>query len=241
MSLIKPRTPSDIMLLAANILPLAGVMLWGWKVFDIMLLYWIENLIIGVFNIMKMLTLMSRRNQWLAIPIVPFFTFHYGGFCAGHGIFIILLFGLRPKEGEAMEWAQVDGLVMSLLSEPMFLFALAGLVLSHAFSFFYNYLGVLNTDSKGEIEEASLPRLMHAPYGRIMILHITIILGGGAAMAAGEPVWALMLLTLFKTLADLGAHQRSHKKRQTPAEAVRQVKREQAAAMMGNPPQDPQA
>ena len=238
MSIIRPRTPSDIILLAANILPLAGVMLWGWKVFDILLLYWIENLIIGVFNIMKMLTLMSRRKMWLAIPIVPFFTFHYGGFCAGHGIFIILLFGLRPKDGEVMEWAQVDGLVMGLLSEPMFLLALASLVLSHAFSFFYNYLGVLNADSKGEIEEATLPRLMHAPYGRIMILHITIILGGGAAMAAGEPVWALMLLTLFKTFADLRAHQRSHKKKQTPAEAVRQVKREQAAAMM-NPPADP--
>lgn len=239
MSIIQPRTPSDIILLAANVLPLAGVMLWGWKVFDIMLLYWIENIVIGVFNILKMLTLMSRRKLWLAIPIVPFFTVHYGMFCAGHGAFIILLFGLRPKDGDVIEWAQVDQLISSLLSEPMFLLALASLVLSHAFSFFYNYLGICNAQNKGEIEDAKLPALMHAPYGRIMILHITIILGGGAAMAAGEPVWALMLLTLFKTIADLRAHQRSHKKTQTPAEAVRQVKREQAAAMGLPPEQQP--
>lgn len=240
MSPLRPRTPSDIILLAANILPLAGVMLWGWKVFDIMLLYWIENIIIGVFNILKMLTLMSRRKLWLAIPIVPFFIVHYGMFCAGHGAFIILLFGLRPKEGQVIEWVQIEGLLAGLLGEPMFLLSLAGLVCSHAFSFFYNYLGLCNHTSKGEIEDASLPKQMHAPYGRIMILHITIILGGGAAMAAGEPVWALMLLTVFKTIADLRAHQRSHKKAQSAADAVRQVKREQAAAM-GLPPDKPPA
>ena len=228
MSLLRPHTPSDAMLLAANVLPLAGVMLWGWKVFDIMLLYWIENVIIGVFNILKMLTLMARRKIWPAIPIVPFFAVHYGIFCAGHGAFIILLFGLRAKEGQVIEWAQVEGLLAGLFSEPMFLLALAGLVCSHGFSFFYNYLGLYNRESRGEAAEASLPKLMHAPYGRIMILHITIILGGGAAMAAGEPVWALILLTVFKTIADLRAHQRTHAKTKTAAEAVR----------MGLPPEE---
>ena len=40
-------TPSILFLIAANLVPLYGVFQWGWKVGDILILYWIENVIIG--------------------------------------------------------------------------------------------------------------------------------------------------------------------------------------------------
>ena len=44
-----------VMLVAANLLPLIGVLAWGWQVFDVVVLYWFENVVIGVINILKML------------------------------------------------------------------------------------------------------------------------------------------------------------------------------------------
>ena len=202
-----PKTPSEIMLIGANLLPLAGAVLWDWKVFDILLLYWIENIIVGVMNVFKMIALMAHKKLLIAFPIVFFFIFHYGAFTAGHGIFVILLFGLQLKTGQSAEWTDVETLMLGVVGDPLFLLAVLGLVASHGFSFFANFL------RGGEIDRTSLPQQMNAPYGRIIVLHITIILGGGATMMAGEPVWALALLTLLKTAGDLRAHRRSHQKR----------------------------
>ena len=47
---------------------------------------------------------------------------------------------------------------------------------------------------------------MAGPYRRIVIMHVTIIIGGGLSLALGTPVIALMLLILLKTAVDLRAH-----------------------------------
>ena len=84
--------------------------------------------------------------------------------------------------------------------------ALAGLAASHVFSFVWNYL------VKGEFRRASLTELMQRPYKRILILHLTIILGGGIAQVLGSPVWALLLLIALKIYFDLKAHITEHRK-----------------------------
>ena len=48
-------TTSAALLVAFNLVPLAGVLLWGWNVATILVLYWVENGIIGVLNIPKIL------------------------------------------------------------------------------------------------------------------------------------------------------------------------------------------
>lgn len=51
---------------------------------------------------------------------------------------------------------------------------------------------------------------MSQPYRRIVVLHLTIILGGGAAMALGSPTWALVALLALKIGMDLRAHLAEH-------------------------------
>ncbi|MGI9247995.1 MAG: DUF6498-containing protein, partial [Woeseiaceae bacterium] len=46
--------PSSIALVLANLVPLAGVLLFDWQVFDVLMLYWAENVIIGVINVLRM-------------------------------------------------------------------------------------------------------------------------------------------------------------------------------------------
>jgi hypothetical protein len=42
--------PSVFAIIAANQLPLLGVLFWGWSVFALLLLFWPENVIIGFFQ-----------------------------------------------------------------------------------------------------------------------------------------------------------------------------------------------
>lgn len=43
-------------LLAANLIPLLGVMFAGWSLFEVVILYWLENLVIGAINVLRMAT-----------------------------------------------------------------------------------------------------------------------------------------------------------------------------------------
>src|SRR4029078_1121143 len=47
---------SAYVLIAANALPLFGVLFLGWDTFSIVALYWSENVIIGAINVLKMIT-----------------------------------------------------------------------------------------------------------------------------------------------------------------------------------------
>ena len=47
---------SAYVLIAANALPLFGVLFLGWDTFSIVALYWVENVIIGAINVLKMIT-----------------------------------------------------------------------------------------------------------------------------------------------------------------------------------------
>jgi hypothetical protein len=52
---------------------------------------------------------------------------------------------------------------------------------------------------------------MSAPYGRLMVLHITIIIGGMAIAMTGAPSAAVLILVLLKTALDLGLHLAEHR------------------------------
>jgi Family of unknown function (DUF6498) len=139
---------------------------------------------------------------WLAkLLMVPFFCVHYGMFTAVHGVFVFMLFG----QGKY----RVDGLdalapAARAATDYGLLLPLAVLVGSHFFSFAWNYL------YRGEFRSAQLSSLMVQPYGRVVVLHVAIILGGIAAMALGSPIWALLVLLALKVALDFRAHVKEH-------------------------------
>ncbi|MCP5521311.1 MAG: hypothetical protein H7A46_07165 [Verrucomicrobiales bacterium] len=191
-------TPSAGALILANLVPLGGVLFFGWKVFPLMLIFWIENLIVGFFNALKMLTAMPQEAAaWKAkLFLVPFFCAHYGIFCLVHGMFVIALFG-GPLQGGGFPSA---GTVIDRMREEGLFWAVAALVVSHGFSFVTNYLG------KGEYRRPGLDTLMVGPYGRIVVLHVALLLGGGVMMLLNSPALGLALLVAGKVVLDLKAH-----------------------------------
>lgn len=195
-------TPSALVLVAANLVPLAGVLFFGWTVFATLLLFWVENVIVGGFNILRMLVAQPQIGAMWAVKLfmIPFFTFHYGMFTTVHGVFVLTLFGGGfsgrgfPTAATFAHAVQVAGVAP----------AAWGLALSHAVSFAFNYIGT------GEYKSALVPALMFRPYGRVMVLHVVILGGGFLVQMLGSPLIPLALLVVLKTGLDLFGHLREH-------------------------------
>ena len=190
-------------LVLANLVPLAGVLFWGWNAFALVTLFWMENVVIGVFFILRMLSLDPRDPAlWAAkLFMVPFFCFHYGMFTAIHGSFVFHLLG--GKDYATPSLLPLDAAARAAADFGLWL-PLAVLVASHLFSFLWNYL------YRGEYRRAQLSRLMAQPYGRVVVLHVAIIFGGFAATMIGSPLWALIVLLALKIGLDLKAHVKEH-------------------------------
>ncbi|MBE0622534.1 MAG: hypothetical protein IH605_18235 [Burkholderiales bacterium] len=201
------RSPSSLVLIAANLLPLYGVLVFDWPVFPVMLLFWLENVVIGVLNALRMLLAdPTDLALWGAkLFMVPFFCFHYGMFTAIHGSFVVSLFGGKEYGRMDQGLVPVEGALRAVTDFGVAP-ALAVLAGSHVFSLLWNYL------IGGEFRRVSLSEQMGQPYKRVIVLHLTIIFGGGIAMALGSPVWALLALIALKIGFDLNAHIKEHAK-----------------------------
>lgn len=201
------RWPSTLALVAANLVPLYGVVAFGWETFPLMLLFWLENVIIGVLNAARMLCVDPRDlAAWAAkLLMVPFFCLHYGMFTAVHGVFVFGLFG-GEGFGEVRGLWVLEPAARAVQAHGLEIAVLA-LAASHLFSFLWNYLG------RGEFRRASVGTLMAQPYGRVVVLHVAILGGGAAAAALGSPLWALLVLLALKIGLDLRAHLKEHRAR----------------------------
>jgi hypothetical protein len=96
-------------LLIANAIPLVGVVFLGWSLWTILVLYWLENGIVGAWNIPRILlaegsvlpdgsptlpmsrVLGSTDSGLGRAATAIFFTIHYGLFWAIHGAFVFAL------------------------------------------------------------------------------------------------------------------------------------------------------
>jgi len=191
--------------LATSLLPLLGVWLLHWPVVAVIGLYWLDNVIIGVFHGLRMLSAQGRlldpdyeaalaassahsieeRRQMIANAgnlqhfVMPgVFVLHYGAFCAGHALFIALLF-----DGAFSGWGNA-----------LFLVTVAIMVLQQA-----RELRRFHADP----ELRALPRvlLMFQPYPRVIALHLALLFGAVPALF-GHPLIAALLLAGIRFWAE---------------------------------------
>jgi hypothetical protein len=197
-------------LVLVNVVPLAGVLLLGWGTMDVLMVFWAENVVIGVYTALRMASRLALRAEWSALALIPFFAVHYGIFCAGHGFFLLGMSGMMGGQGPlppiSLGPLAPFGMLAGLMEKPAFLWAVVGIALSHGVSFVLNFL------LGREFDRTTSRDIMGQPYARVMILHVTIIFGAIAVMQLGSPVWALALLVLLKIGVDVVAHLRERKK-----------------------------
>ena len=202
----------QLALLLANLLPLIGVLWLGWDVGSIVVLYWAENLIVGAYTVLRMLTTGGVHAPFL----IAFFCLHYGGFCAIHGLFVLELTGFAGLDQAASVSYHWPGplvvlekfvtLVQQILAAApeQFIWACLALLISHGASFLLLFIG------QQEYRHTTVNKLMTAPYKRIALLHIAVIAGGFLVMQLGSPLGLLLALVALKTGMDIMLHIRSH-------------------------------
>lgn len=221
-----------IALVAANAVPLAGVLFFGWSLWTILVIYWLENGIIGFWNLPR---IVLARGSGPATGLFPmpaysrigaaiFFLFHYGIFWFVHGVFVFALPAFAGLAQPATTGGPLPGVIIGPQGPGFGPFdspvaaagpfgsidgtsvAIAGLALflSHGYSFFASYL------AGREYLRASPAGQMGAPYGRVVILHMTILLGAFGIAFLGAPIAALAVFVVLKTAFDLGLQLRAH-------------------------------
>lgn len=225
------RDYSIISLITVNLVAIFGVLFLNWSLFLVLLLYWMESFVIGFFTIIKMLispTLPGDRiplqkfsktqKQILGIILkiffIPFFVLHYGGFMIGHLIFVYGIGNMAQilENGGVLPGIfQMSDVIWQILIPFLVLFV------SHGISFFINFIG------KKEYQKTSSSELMIAPYKRIVVMHLTLLLGGfisavvaiilqGISLNRIISATVMSLFIILKIYVDIKSHNKEHSK-----------------------------
>jgi hypothetical protein len=218
------RISSAVMILA-NLTAIAGTILYRWDAFHIMFLFWCESVIIGLFQIFRiLLSGWSKREGeisifmgLLSIFLAAFFTLHFNGFNAGHLVFLVF-FGTinstmngQPDASIIEDWVGIKFLTGNLQIQSIEnLTIILILLVSHGISFFIH-------DVKNKESSKVFPAdLMFQPYRRIILMHVTIIVGAfafvitTALLGQNAGVAFLTIFMIMKLVFDLKEHQNRH-------------------------------
>jgi hypothetical protein len=205
-----PVNASTLLLVAANLLPIAGVVWWGWDAFVLLMLYWLETAIIGFWTIVRLIVAptavdvsgkpLSQMGFATRIGLGAFIAVHAGIFMSVHFIFLWALF--------SGDWSsEIDGpgefvrvmIVGTDLWIPLaFLFLVRGVMVMGPSV--RRRLGIV---AGAEPEPAEPENPVLGLYIRIVVMQFTIILGAWFALLAGDTVGPLLLLIALKTAVEV--------------------------------------
>ena len=196
---VAPQRTSVPVLIAANAIPLAGVMFWGWRVEEVVFLYWCENVVAGLCNLVAIVGCdpgpdrKGRPSGWFdKIFTAVFFTAHYGAFCAAHA----LLLGFFFFGPEALQLDVLLGILRARLSDLVTLASLCALIVSYGWSLYRDF-------AAGEFNGIDLNRLTARPYPRIVTTHIFVLAGGVVVMKMAGTLAPIVIFVAIKTAFDL--------------------------------------
>jgi len=191
--------PSTFALLFSNLLTIFFAVALNWPILAIMWTYLLQSIIIGYFNLLRILSLKEFSTEKFYInrrPFKPteatklstafFFAVHYGAFHLAYFAFLII----GPWTSPGLKPITPIDMLFILIAAAVF-FA------NHFYSFKHN-------PDKGR-RKKNIGTLMFFPYARIIPMHLMI----GFAAATGQA--ALLPFLLLKTAADVIMHVIEHR------------------------------
>lgn len=192
-----------------NLIPLYGVYSWDWAVRDVVLLYWVETVIVGVTYIVRIWTKVNPEDPWpttgggwvlwgLLNTIARSFTsapflVHFGGFCfiLGMGLLAYFFYGTENFNHkmyvQVYEAGLVDGLYLAAF----------GVLVSHILILVGNWFG-----SGSYLRQKGTDGILRT-YARIVILMAVLIVPANMAGESGEVLLAIWILVGLKIFIDL--------------------------------------
>ncbi|MDJ0920978.1 MAG: DUF6498-containing protein [Henriciella sp.] len=192
------RDPVALAILVVDLFPIFAVIGLGWGAVPLVFLYWLENLVIGVMALARMLATSMKGGPLGALGMVfigPFFVVHYGMFCFVHGV-LLAGFAEMSADGSGMpDFPTPLGLIEAALSSgpylPTFLLII---IILQIFLFVRDFL------MRGQYLDTDMNKEMAAPYGRVVVLHFALFAGAFALIAFGEPMLGVLFLIVLRAV-----------------------------------------
>jgi hypothetical protein len=208
-------------LIAANILPIFGVLFLKWDVFSIVVLYWMENLVIGFYNILMIILAASPKikNNLGKLFDIPLFIIHYGAYTGVQGFFILFidkgLNGIETASFMGHAWPVFLAPIQSIYNVDQYLWIIIQLqikltvlvlLVSHGVSFIHHYL------IGGEYKRVIPEELMFRPYSMVLVMQMVVLFGfflfTANSQATHSPAALAIVLVVAKTIIDGLSHAR---------------------------------
>lgn len=202
------KKTSNAFLIAANLVPLIGVLFFGWDGKGIIVVYILETIIIGILNALKMLIVYlvnGTRNEKKGkseftqgvsgLGLIPFFLFHYNFFIFVQSVLFFAFSSMWEPMGRGPEPFNVIANFRLYINDDTLL-ALGSLLIANLSYFADDFL------LSGKYKTVSMQSLMMAPYKRIFLQQFLVILGGFIFMLTGGISVVMGLFVVLKIIAD---------------------------------------
>lgn len=196
--------PSTLLLIAINMVPLIGIYAWGWDGFVLLMLYWLETASIAFWTIVRIATT-PRDEVGRPFLIAAFIAVHAGLFMIVHLVFLWVLFSGQWSEKVHNLHDFIDQIVIGTGMWLPLLVLFIGRGLMMLFEMVQPALlrrigikGPIIPDTSSSLDSGIISGL----YIRIIVLQVTIILGGWITILFGGRA-PLVLVIAIKTAVDL--------------------------------------
>jgi len=203
-------------MLAVNLIPIGGVLLFDWTLLSVVMLYWAETALIVGYNLLRLnlayrvtppedgeepLPWRSGARSGAANTLTAFFLLWYGLVLYFSGGVIAGLFDLQGEIGPGGALAVGRYVLVELWP------ALAALLVDYALNFRASFLQPLARGGEGLFtgDTANLYALI--PMVRLLIMGAVVFLGGGFCLLGGSAL-PLVVLVGFKIGLDLWLYNR---------------------------------
>ena len=186
--------------LAVDLLPIFGVIAWGWNAVPLVMLYWMENIVAGFMTIPRIVISggsYGALGLLLGLVMSAFFVFHYGLFCMVHGTFLMgfAAFSTGPQALSTMPFMDLSGMFQYSLATGLHVdWMLYTIIGFQVIVFVWEFL------IKGEWKNSNPMAEMFAPYSRIIVLHFGLFVGAGALIVLGQPMIGVLALIVFRAI-----------------------------------------
>jgi hypothetical protein len=209
---------ATLFVLAANLLPLAGVWFWAWDAFLVLMIYWAETVIVAGWTLARIATMPGPPGERGPGRLIinagktAFFALHAGIFIAVHLFFLLVLF--------SGEWTGRTRGPIAFLNA---LFIESGAWVALLFAFIAGLIGFVTATPPPTVVTALLRRADLAPtppapaadttdhltpvitalYTRIIVMQVGIIFGAWISEQFGSR-GPLAIVVVLKTVIELG-------------------------------------
>jgi hypothetical protein len=199
--------PSTLALVVSNVVVIAFALDQQWNLITLLWIYWAQSVIIGVFNVFKILDLARFSTNGFYVngkPVAPtegtkrqtalFFALHYGLFHFVYFVFLAVFTFIGVWE--------VPSYDITVASAYFVLASVALFFANHLYSYSHN-----REQERKRIR--NIGEVMFSPYARIIPMQLTLILG----VFLVDQIALILFLTL-KTVADVITHVVEHARTQ---------------------------